>query len=375
MKPSDKLAVELERRILHGLCMEWVQIRDQLSDEMAAKMHPPLFSLSNADGRLGSWHPDRKEIRISRRLVLNHPWDAVCDVLRHEMAHQLVSVFWPNLEEAPHGDAFHRACHHLNADPTASGTYPTLDQRIFGKAVSEEDRILMRVQKLMALSDSPNVHEAEAAMVKAYALIAKYNLKLLRREHAAAYVSVYLGQPALRHFREAYALGGLLQQHYFVSGVWVPAYVLAKGKMGRVLEISGTRANIQIAAYVYDFVSAYIETAWERFRSGRKLSRYRRTDFATGLIEGFSHKLDSAADAGNMAVAEVRALVRREEVGLQQYVARRYPRLSNVRRDGQVDPEIHAAGAAEGRKMVISKGICESGELGSPGLLTADSGS
>jgi hypothetical protein len=377
MKASESLQAELERRILYGLHLEWESARNQLSEGMAARMKVPSFSLVDANGRLGSWDPKRREIRLSRRLVLEHPWDAVCDVLRHEMAHQLVDSFWPQIEERPHGPRFHEACRLLRADPQASGSYPTLDQRVFEGAAGQDDRILRRIRKLMALSDSPNIHEAEAAMVKAHALIAKYNLDLAREAIRQNYFSVYLGRPALRHFREVYALSGLLQDHYFVKGVWVPAYVVAKGKMGRVLEISGTRANVQIAAYVHDFVNTYIDGAWARFRAGKRLTRNRKTDFAIGLIDGFSAKLDAAAahstaaDHGlDAAVDEhARALVRREDVGLKTYLTHRYPRLSSVRRGGQVDPDVRAAGEAEGRRMVISKGISEKSGSGPPGLL------
>ena len=369
MKPSDQLQIELERRILHGLRLEWENALDTLPEKMKVAMHPPLFFLSDAHGRLGSWDSRCKVIRMSRRLVLEHPWDAVCDVLRHEMAHQLVDALWPRTDEPPHGPLFQKACHLMRANPEASGDYPTLDQRVYEKAATRDDSILRRIRKLMALSDSPNVHEAEAAMIKAYALIAKYNLDLTRSEVEQDYVSVYVGLPALRHFREAYALGQLLQAHYFVKGVWVTAYVMAKGKMGRVLEISGTRANVQIAAYVHDFVDTYIDAAWEGFRIGKKLTRHRKTDFAIGLIEGFSEKLDRAAAGENNASDEIRALVCREDAGLKAYTAHRYPRLNSVRRSGQVDPEVRAAGEAEGQRMVISKGISENGGSGPAGLL------
>jgi hypothetical protein len=302
-------------------------------------------------------------------LVLEHPWDAVCDVLRHEMAHQLVDAFWSGANETPHGPRFRQACHLLRAVPEASGTYPTLDQRVFEESASPDDRILRRIRKLMALSDSPNIHEAEAAMVKAHALIAKYNLDLATCEKKRRFVSVYLGRPALRHFREVYALSQLLQHHYFIEAVWVPAYVVAKGKMGRVLEISGTRANVQIAAYVYDFVNTYIEGAWTRFQAGRKLGRRRKTDYALGVIEGFGAKLETPVSTAEEDHAQIRALVRREDVALKRYLKHRYPRLGSVRRGGRMDPEVHAAGKEEGRKMVISKGISNNGGGIAPALL------
>ena len=373
MKPSETLQIELERRILHGLRLEWENALNPLSREMAAMMQPPLFSLSDANGHLGSWDSRLKEIRLSRRLVLEHPWDAVCDVLRHEMAHQLVDACWAHAGERPHGPRFHQACQLLRANAEASGHYPTLDQRVYNNTATTEDRMLRRIRKLMALSDSPNAHEAEAAMVKAYALIAKYNLDLAEGDGEREFLSIYLGQPALRHFREAYVLGQLLQTHYFVKVVWVPAYVVTKGKMGRVLEINGTRSNVQIAAYVHDFVNTYIDWAWDRFRAGKKLTRYRKTDYAIGLIDGFSEKLTASTAGVEIASVSLRALVRREDSALNTYMAYRYPRLHSVQRGGRVDPEVRAAGEVAGRKMVISKGISATGDPGAPSLLPGSS--
>ena len=114
---------------------------------------------------------------------------------------------------------------------------------------------MLRIKKLMALAQSQNQHEAEAAMAKAHQLIGKYNVDLLTHEENRDFVSVFVGKPALRHFREEYALARLLTDFYFVFGIWMPAYVVDKGKMGSVLEISGTVQNTKIAHYVYDFVN------------------------------------------------------------------------------------------------------------------------
>ncbi len=62
--------------------------------------------------------------------------------------------------------------------------------------------------------------------------------------------------------------------------------------MGRVLEVSGTAPNIQLARYVFDFVQHFIRSQWADYRRDRKLNRYRRMDFAVEIIEGFRSKLE-----------------------------------------------------------------------------------
>ena len=112
----------------------------------------------------------------------------------------------------------------------------------------------------MSLAKSTNRHEAEAAMTKAHDLMRKYNIDLLNKSSHRNFVSMFIGSPALRHHREEYHLANLLQKYYFVQGLWVSSYVLAKEKMGRVFEISGVPENVKIASYVYDFVKHTIDS-------------------------------------------------------------------------------------------------------------------
>ena len=101
--------------------------------------------------------------------------------------------------------------------------------------------MVVRIHKLMALAESSNANEAHAAMRKAHELIARHNVNLIAQGVVQEYQSIFLGTPRLRHFRESYHLAHLLQDFYFVQCMWIQAWVLANGKMGRVLEISGSR--------------------------------------------------------------------------------------------------------------------------------------
>ena len=74
----------------------------------------------------------------------------------------------------------------------------------------------------MALSESKNEHEAQAAMVKAHELVEKYNLSLKTRAVTDDFISVFVGKPALRHPREEYHLASLIQHHYYVSSIIYP---------------------------------------------------------------------------------------------------------------------------------------------------------
>lgn len=346
--------IELERKILHGLSCEWANALWVLPSSQRVKMLPPLFALSDFQDPWGTWSRTKREITLSRRLVLGHSWDSVREVLLHEAAHQLADEILGTHCETPHGPQFQEACRLLRANPRASGFYPPLDQRFKADDASLEDKTLLRIRKLMALAESPNLHEAEAAMAKAHHLIAKYNFHLLEAKENRSFVTVSLGRPALRHPAEEYALAHLLQESYFVQGIWVSSYLLEKEKMGRVLEVSGTPSNIQVASYVYDFVSRFILSQWREYNLGKNLNRRRRTDFALGIIAGFRSKLMSA-DGKTESPA---ALIRLKDPQMDRYMSYKYPRTVRIS-GGRIrqDSRVLNDGKAVGRELVISKGL------------------
>ena len=354
-----ELQETLERGLLQGLSLEWEHALWVLDETQRHGFKKPLFSLRDMGRQLGSWSRLKNEISLSRRHVLNCPWDDTREILLHEMAHQYADQVLGAHEESPHGPLFKKACHLLRANPAASGTCRPLHARLHEHPRNPHDRHVIRIRKLMSLAESKNIHEAEAAMAKAHELMEKYNIECLQQGKSRNFMSVFVGDPALRHFREAYYLANLLQDYYFVQGLWVSAYVLDKGRMGRVLEISGTAQNIKIASYVHVFVNRYIETRWREYNQGKKLGRYRKSDFAVGLIEGFTNKLSGGRQFYRESrAADTRALVTHDDLLLKGYMAHRYPHTRSFSRSSlNHDAGIVEDGFEIGKRMIISKGI------------------
>lgn len=349
------LQAKLERRILHGLSCEWETAHWVLPSAHKKMLAKPLFSLKKMQNKLGYWSFPKREICLNRQFVLNHPWDSVREVLLHEMAHQFADQVLGAHNEPPHGTKFREACRLLRANPKASGNYRSLWEQIEHDSPAAEDKIMLRIKKLMALAESRNHHEAEAAMAKAHELISKYNIELLSHDEKRKFISVFVGRPALRHPREDYHLAALILDFYFVKGIWVPAYVLEKGKMGRVLEITGTRHNIKIASYIHDFVRHFTNSQWRDYNQDKGLNRYRKTDFAVGIIEGFRSKLESQKIKNIKSEA---ALMKIEDPLLKQHIDYKYPHTTSfARKVSSQDDNILEDGMKVGKKLVISKGI------------------
>jgi hypothetical protein len=164
----------------------------------------------------------------------------------------------------------------------------------------------------------------------------------------------------LRHPREEYLLAELLRDFYFVWTIWVPAYVIEKRKMGRVLELSGTHHNVSIASYVHDFIRRCIENRWAVYNGSGLLNRYEKSDFASGIIKGFASRLKSE---GNTKSKTVNALIKAGDPMLKEYVKQRYPKTVSVSLKGsKCRAGILQDGINIGKEIVISKGITDSGK-------------
>jgi predicted SprT family Zn-dependent metalloprotease len=369
-EPKENQALqELERRILHGMACEWQAALLNLEPTRRQRIRRPLFAIKDMQTRWGNWSREKREISLSRQLVLNYPWDSIRDVLLHETAHQIAQQLFGASMQRPHGPAFKQACEVLRIHPAASAAYLPLQDRFLQDHSSNYDKRMLRIKKLLALAESKNRFEADAAMTKAHELIARHNIELNRHEDRRQFISIFIGSPALRHPREDYHLANLLQDYYFISGIWVSAYVIKKAKMGRVLEISGTMQNLKIAEYVHDFIVQFIDAQWRKYNHKKRLNRFRKTDFAVGIIEGFRDKLELSV-VKKKTKKDIFALIQKGDPQLKKYFKFKYPHTASVKKTAHhQDARVIRDGKKVGKTLVIARGICEK-KTGSVRLIT-----
>ena len=107
------------------------------------------------------------------------------------MAHQVAEQALNGSDQPAHGNVFKQACAMLQANPAASGTYPLLEERIRNGSAGRSDRMMARIDKLFSLAQSSHRHEAEAAMLKAHELIAKYNIERIESGYERSFLSAF----------------------------------------------------------------------------------------------------------------------------------------------------------------------------------------
>ncbi len=342
--PADPaLTAALEAALVRELRATFHQLNESF---FKGALRAPTLELVSTRATLGRWQPATRAIEISRPLLLERPWGAVVEVLKHEMAHQYVSEVLRAADESPHGQAFRDVCARLGVDARASGV-PDAPPH------AGEEKIVERITRLLALAESPNRHEAEAAMAAAQRLMLRHNLEAVHAHAPRDYAFLHLGAPSGRVGEHERVVAMILGAHFFVEAIWVPVYRPREGKRGSVLEIVGGRANLAIAEYVHGFLLATAERLWREHRLalGIRSDRDRRT-YLAGVMVGFADTLARQAQR-----SEQEGLVWVRDGDLAVYFRRRHPYVRHVRHAGQRRTDAWARGREAGRTIVLHKPV------------------
>lgn len=322
------------------------------------KLRRPAFELSDASGRLGRWLSFARTLELSRTLLVDHGWGVLVEVLKHEMAHQYVAEVLGVQSEAAHGPEFRRVCAERNIDARASGV-PEAPR-------GQRDHVLERVAKLLALAESSNEHEAQAAMSAAQRLMLKHNLESLLDGKHASYAFLHLGAPSGRVPESERLLASLLAAHFFVEVIWVPVWRPLEGKRGSVLEVCGTRENLELAEYVREFVLHTGERLFREFQSARRAKGRERERFLAGVVSGFRDKLERQQTQNR-----AEGLIWRGDGELHAFFRGRHPHVRYSRHAARTSGEAYARGREAGRQLVLHRGLRTGPSVGTPKLLPA----
>jgi hypothetical protein len=343
---TAKLTASLEAALARELRATWRQLNEA---HFRCAMVAPTLELVDARATLGRWVPDTRTLEISLPLVVEKTWGVVIEVLKHEMAHQYVHEVLREMGETPHGPAFRDACARLGVDARAAGM-PSVPE---GSAAAEvEERVVTRISRLLALADSPNRHEAEAAMAAAQRLMLKHNLEEVRANAAREYGFAHLGAPTGRVGEHERLVAMILGKHFFVEAIWVPVYRPREAKRGSVLEICGTASNLAIAEYAHGFLHGTAERLWGDHKRANRLGDRERRTYLAGVMAGFADKL-----ARQETASRADGLVWIKDGDLGGYLRRRHPYVRHVRHAGQRRTDTWAHGREAGRQIVLHRPV------------------
>lgn len=350
---SRRLSVELEALALEAAAEEYDQLNYLL---FGSRLRRPPLSWTESETTLGCWHAVPASISLSLALLTKYSWVTLIEVLKHEMAHQYVTEILRNTDETAHGPAFARVCAERGIDARAAGT-PV-------GTIEGSHHALDKIRKLLALAESANQNEAEAAMAAAQKLMLKYNLEEVARNRNREFVVAYLGEPTGRVQESQRVLAAIVHKFFFVEVLWLSVWRPLEAKRGTILEVCGTAPNVEMAQYVHAFLSDSAERLWRQHKQARGIRTDRdRRRFQAGVMTGFYKKLDD-----ERAPRQQEGLVWVGDPQLTQHFRVRHPKTTTAYYGTSSGSEAHRHGRAAGEQLVLHRGI-KSGSSGNTKLL------
>lgn len=156
------------------------------------------------------------------------------------------------------------------------------------------EKIVDRIKKLLALSESDNEHEAQSAMVKAQELMAKHNLEMkdinVTKSDVIRNESENAANATWKHW-----LGNLIADN-FRCKLYVQNY-----RRTQRLVFLGLKEDAEIALLIYEYALKVITKGANRvYREFKKLgyeTRGIRNSYVRGFIDGLEEKFEDQKQA------------------------------------------------------------------------------
>ena len=233
--------------------------------------------------------------------------------------------------------------------------------------------LLGKLKKLLNLSKSANIHEAELALQKATAMAAEAGIDLAMVSAKAdseaeklemVQDTAFSGKrlPSLQKYAS-----WLLNKHFNVHVIY------SGGRyFGRTVNILGDKRDVEFAKFVNEFVQDDMQRRWEYYKKSNGLTVRMKDTFMYNLWRGLDSKLTEAKAAAETAkfnaipqeqVADTKArygiVISDKKAAVQQFVTKTYPRLSSVktRVNNFSNSTVATDGYSVGRSMNISRPI------------------
>jgi hypothetical protein len=364
---------DLRREWLHQLYNEY----ETITWGYRIQISTPIIEITDAGSYWGTWDSDNRTIRISSHLIKEHSWDTVTNILKHEIAHQMVSTYYQ--QEDGHGPLFKHCCKVIGTPDEfckAGGDLPEeFDNPEKHLMDSSQRDILIKIEKLLALAQSNNENEAFLAMEKANQLIEKYNFERINLTRSSEYTYKIITHKKKRVENYQRRICSILQNHYYVDIIYCRQYDALANETYKTIELFGTIENVTIAEYVYFFLLNSLEPLWKTHQLNNKTTGSKKRSYWLGLLDGFRDKLDKSITARHQskAISKIKpshALVLVEDSKLDDFLRKRHPKIrSTSHKGGKIDPGNYNAGFSDGKNIIINKGINKNdGNRG--GLLT-----
>jgi len=298
---------------------------------------------------LGFYNPSKTEIGLHKRFMLDEREDLVADILRHEIGHLMTHLQYGEAF-MDHGPCYRAVCSIYNwEEKVQSATVDIEDKGNPEGEGSNHETVIRRVKKLLALASSDNPHEAELAALKANQMLLLHNISLLNAAGLDDGDRIYMKRviEAGRSSAKLMAIGRILES-FLVS----PVFNHGEGLV--YLEVTGERANVEIAEHVASFLDRTLESMWTQARMKGMAGLRDKNSFMTGVAEGYLAKMKKTRS--EYSPGESLALMVLES-RLNERLKLVYPRIRSTRSQSFLNSRSFGEGKEAGERLSIRTAI------------------
>lgn len=202
----------------------------------------------------------------------------------------------------------------------------TATEAVEGQATvgTDRERIIRKIKRCLALSESANENEAEMAMRQAQAMMRTYRLSEIDL-HVDSVGCEIRQTGMIRMASWQRALAGTAAKAFGCN------CLIKKCKGGSVaFEFIGVMPAAELAAYAYDSLLTQVKAGRKKFQNEYMTSRRAGDDFCMAWVYSVSKKIDQFAKENQPVESQGNALVviqKKEETAIKQWIAARYEKI------------------------------------------------
>lgn len=215
-----------------------------------------------------------------------------------------------------------------------------------------ESKIVEKIRKLLALSQSSNEHEAALAASRAQALMLEHKISVSELKDPTATSAVDEGWVTESMGKFTY----MTWKGVLVSGIAALNSCQCLRFDGNRLKLVGRKEDREVVEYLACFLIREIERlAFENYAaSGFRDNGKRWTwvqSFGLGATTIILRRMREEKNRIVTQNVSVTALVKRDDQALQSYLSVKYPKLKNAKANNKIDSEAYGNGRSAGHSI------------------------
>lgn len=219
--------------------------------------------------------------------------------------------------------------------------------------------VIAKIEKLRALSQSKNQHEAETAFAKMNALIDKYRITVdqlgTKPDDPIGWGLLY-GADRIMYWRMRLALD--LAKHY---GCFILGLKNVPGANAQTFMVAGRQSDVGVLRYMFAFISSECERISVKVckGKGRQYAESYRLGFVVGVLAKLGESRAEAAEGDSSAIVKLDSRASEAE----SFVRKAAPESIEKPRTYRPDVQAYGRGVQAGTELHLGASLEASGPL------------